>query len=84
MPSHPPEFDDFGTVTSWDRHRGYGFVRGDRGKDIFVGRSELLAGGIQNLQVGMRLASASAVCNPCWPGLGCAVCLLKILKGRNV
>jgi len=56
MPAAMYELDDFGTVISWDAHRGFGFLRGDHGKDIFVGRSELLHSGIKNLQAGMRLA----------------------------
>jgi cold shock CspA family protein len=59
------EADDFGTVTSWNAHRGFGFLRADRGGDYFIGRRDLLRYGIRNLEVGQRLSF-----DPARDGLG--------------
>jgi cold shock CspA family protein len=45
-----------GIVISWYADRGFGFARSDDGGEIFLGRSELLRAGIQNLQIGQRLS----------------------------
>jgi cold shock CspA family protein len=45
-----------GTVVFYDPIRGFGFLKCDRGPDVFVSKSELLLSGIPNLNAGMRLA----------------------------
>jgi cold shock CspA family protein len=45
-----------GTVLFYDPIRGFGFLKCDRGPDVFISKSELLDSGIANLSAGMRLA----------------------------
>jgi CspA family cold shock protein len=46
-----------GTVLFYDAIRGFGFLKCDRGPDVFVSKSELLQSGmIPNLGAGTRLA----------------------------
>jgi cold shock CspA family protein len=51
---------NFGTVISWHPARGHGFLRADHGGEFFIGRRDLLRYGIQNLQIGQRLAFDAA------------------------
>jgi cold shock CspA family protein len=45
-----------GTVVFFDPIRGFGFLKCDRGPDVFISKSELLVSEIQNLSAGMRVA----------------------------
>ena len=45
-----------GTVLFYDAIRGFGFLKCDRGPDVFVSKSELLHSEIKNLSAAMRLA----------------------------
>ena len=45
-----------GTVKWFDAVKGYGFVAGDDGKDIFVHQSNILMKGFRALEVGQRVS----------------------------
>jgi cold shock CspA family protein len=45
-----------GTVLFFDPIRGFGFLKCDRGPDVFVSKSELLNSEIKKLSAGMRIA----------------------------
>ncbi len=45
-----------GTVKWFDAVKGYGFIAGDSGKDIFVHQSNILMKGFRNLEVGQRVS----------------------------
>lgn len=44
-----------GTVKWFDAVKGYGFIAGDDGKDIFVHQSDVLMKGFRTLEVGQRV-----------------------------
>lgn len=44
-----------GTVKWFDAVKGYGFIAGDDGKDIFVHQSDILMKGFRNLEVGQKV-----------------------------
>lgn len=45
-----------GTVRWFDPRKGYGFIAGDDGKDIFVHQSNILMKGFRFLDVGQRVS----------------------------
>ena len=45
-----------GTVKWFDAVKGYGFIAGDDGKDIFVHQSNILMNGFRALEVGQRVS----------------------------
>lgn len=45
-----------GTVKWFDAVKGYGFIAGDDGKDIFVHQSNILMKGFRSLEVGQRVS----------------------------
>jgi CspA family cold shock protein len=44
-----------GTVKWFDPNRGYGFIRPERGEDVFVRLSAVQASGLQTLQEGQAV-----------------------------
>ncbi len=44
-----------GTVKWFDAVKGYGFIAGDTGMDIFVHQSDILMKGFRTLEVGQRV-----------------------------
>ena len=44
-----------GTVKWFDAVKGYGFIAGDDGKDVFVHQSNILMKGFRVLEVGQRV-----------------------------
>jgi CspA family cold shock protein len=44
-----------GTVKWFDPNRGYGFIRPERGEDVFVHLSAVQASGLQTLQEGQAV-----------------------------
>ena len=45
-----------GTVKWFDPVKGYGFIVGDDGKDVFVHQSNILMKGFRALEVGQRVS----------------------------
>lgn len=45
-----------GTVKWFDAVKGYGFIAGDDGKDVFVHQSNILMKGFRVLEVGQRVS----------------------------
>ena len=45
-----------GTVKWFDPVKGYGFISGDDGKDVFVHQSNILMKGFRLLEVGQRVS----------------------------
>lgn len=45
-----------GTVKWFDAVKGYGFIAGDDGKDVFVHQSNILIKGFRVLEVGQRVS----------------------------
>ena len=45
-----------GTVKWFDAVKGYGFIAGDDGKDVFVHQSNILMKGLRALEVGQRVS----------------------------
>lgn len=45
-----------GTVKWFDAVKGYGFIAGDDGKDVFVHQSNILMKGFRILEVGQRVS----------------------------
>lgn len=45
-----------GTVKWFDAVKGYGFIAGDTGMDIFVHQSDILMKGFRTLEVGQRVS----------------------------
>lgn len=45
-----------GTVKWFDAVKGYGFIAGDDGKDIFVHQGNILMKGFRALEVGQRVS----------------------------
>lgn len=45
-----------GTVKWFDAVKGYGFIVGDDGKDVFVHQSNILMKGFRALEVGQRVS----------------------------
>lgn len=45
-----------GTVKWFDAVKGYGFIAGDDGKDVFVHQSNILMKGFRTLEVGQRVS----------------------------
>lgn len=45
-----------GTVKWFDAVKGYGFIAGDDGKDVFVHQSNILMKGFRALEVGQRVS----------------------------
>lgn len=45
-----------GVVKWFDPVKGYGFIAGDDGKDIFVHQSNILMKGFRNLEVGQKVS----------------------------
>jgi len=43
-----------GKVVSWDRKKGFGFIRRGRGRDVFVHRNDILSGD-RNLEPGEKV-----------------------------
>lgn len=44
-----------GTVKWFDAVKGYGFIAGDDGRDVFVHQSNILMKGFRALEVGQRV-----------------------------
>jgi cold shock CspA family protein len=47
---------ELGTVVFYDPVRGFGFLKCERGPDVFISKSELRISGIAKLDAGTRLA----------------------------
>jgi cold shock CspA family protein len=47
---------ELGTVLFYDPIRGFGFIKCERGPDVFISKSELRISGIAKLDAGTRLA----------------------------
>lgn len=45
-----------GTVKWFDAVKGYGFIAGDDGQDVFVHQSNILMKGFRTLEVGQRVS----------------------------
>jgi len=50
------EFMHHGVVKWFKTVKGYGFIAGDDGKEIFVHHSDILMNGFRNLEVGQRVS----------------------------
>lgn len=50
-----------GVVKWFDPVKGYGFIAGDTGADIFVHQSDILMKGFRNLEVGQRVSYQMSV-----------------------
>ena len=60
-PVATPEDDpglEHGTVKWWSDNKGYGFIAGDDGHDVFVHRKALVASGLRTLRDGQRVRYA--------------------------
>ena len=45
-----------GVVKWFDSEKGYGFIAGEDGKDLFVHQSNILMKGFRNLEIGQRVS----------------------------
>lgn len=45
-----------GTVKCFERKKGYGFIAGDNGEDVFVHQSNILMKGFRFLEQGQRVS----------------------------
>jgi cold shock CspA family protein len=57
-PTETPDVDDGlepGAVKWWSDNKGYGFIAGDDGHDVFVHRKALVASGLRTLRDGQRV-----------------------------
>jgi len=50
-----PRLPFAGRVKTWKHERGFGFVRGDDGRDIFVQQSVLRVARLSSLEAGQRV-----------------------------
>ena len=50
------EFIHHGVVKWFKTVKGYGFIAGDDGEEIFVHHSDILMNGFRNLEVGQRVS----------------------------